>query len=143
MKPGRITEAAPNAIKWRRVSMATRTHYRQGRDSRSCSSLSGLCGPSLDLKNFCHLILATRAFVGALIMPRTIGKDLHQHHSRAAPATRRTSDHPWRIANMRTHFFLPTLQLAERDRIRFLDALSIHHGRSDIYKMILCAASCG
>src|SRR5215469_409640 len=108
-----------------------------------CSSLGGLCGPSLDLKNFCHLILATRAFVGALIMPRTIGKDLHQHHSRAAPATGRTSDHPWRIANMRTHFFLPTLQLAESATgLDFLDALSIHHGRSDIYKMILCAASC-
>jgi len=42
-------------------------------------------------------MLATRAFVGALITRRTIGKDANEQHSCAALGTRWTSDHPWRI----------------------------------------------
>jgi hypothetical protein len=70
-----------------------------------------------------------RAFVGALIMPRTIGKDPNQQHPCAALGTRRTSDYPWPIANIRTPFFLPTLDLAERDRLDFwmhYDYSSVH-----------------
>src|SRR5262249_54817933 len=63
------------------------------------------------LKNLCHFVLATWAFTGALIMPRSVGKDVDQHHSCAALGTRRTGDHAWRITNIRSHFSLPTLQI--------------------------------
>jgi hypothetical protein len=73
--------------------------------------LDSLGSLSLQRKNLCHLVLATRAFIDALIMPWTVGKDANQQHSCAALGTRWTGDYPRRIANIRSHFFLPTLQI--------------------------------
>ena len=85
-------------------------------------------------------MLAAWAFIGALIMSQPVGKDMDQHHSCAALGARRTSDHAWRIANIRGHFFLPRYNLAERGRLDFLDWLRLHLGSSNFYKMMLCAA---
>ena len=43
--------------------------------------------------NFCHLVLAARAFVGTLIISRFVRKDVNQQHACAALRTRWTSDH--------------------------------------------------
>jgi hypothetical protein len=71
------------------------------------------------LKNLCHFVLAARAFIGTLITSPPAGKDMDQYHSCAAFGTRRTSDHAWRIANIRSHSFLPTLQFGRARPIRF------------------------
>jgi len=63
------------------------------------------------LKNFCHFVLAPWAFIGTLITVQLVREDVDQQHSCAALGTRRTSDHSWQIANIRSHFFLPTLQI--------------------------------
>jgi hypothetical protein len=70
-------------------------------------------------------VLATGTFIGALITPRTVGEDADQQHSCAALGTRRTSDHSWRIANIRNHFSLPTLQFG-RAAFKFFGEVSVY-----------------
>src|SRR4029077_19692739 len=80
----------------------------------------------LKLHDLRHLVLASRAFIDALIVTRSVRKDTDQYHSCAAFGTGGTSDDMWRKSGI-SHFVPPATWLSAALRFSAGGAIIVTH----------------